>query len=122
MKAKSEITNTDILYYTDKKDVWKAISLRLDSEVPNICLENNLLPYIKQVHDTIYETYKGVNFVELKLIGDPDIPNDQKICFEIHLKGEPVQILEDEEQFYVFFLEKVPEEKQHFFTFTYRVL
>ncbi|MBC8228189.1 hypothetical protein H8E77_01415 [bacterium] len=115
----AEQMDANILYYTDRKNVW---GLGLDSESQNICLKNNLLPYIKQVHDTIYETYGGVSFVEPKLIEDSEIPNYQKICFEIHLTGEPVQILKDEEKFYVLFLEKVPEEKQHFFTFTYRVL
>jgi len=111
--------DANILYYTDKKDVWGS---KLDSESSSIFLENNLFQYIKQVHNTIYETYRGVSFVETKLIEDPEIPNDPKICFEIHLTGEPVQILEDEEKFYVLFFEEVPGEKQHFFTFTYQVL
>lgn len=119
MSKTAEPMDTNILYYTDRKDVW---GLGLDSESQNICLENNLLPYIKQVHDTIYETYRGVSFVEPELIEYPEISNYPKICFEIHLTSEPIQILEDEETFYVLFLEKVPEEKQHFFTFTYRVL
>lgn len=119
MSKTAEQMDTNILYYTDRKDVWE---LGLDSESQNICLENNLLPYIKQVHDTIYETYRSVSFVEPKLIEDPETPNYKKICFEIHLTGKPVQILEDEEKFYILFLEEVPEEKQHFFTITYRVL
>ena len=56
VKLKSEQMNANTLYYTDKKNV---LALGLDSESPKICLENNLLPYIKRVQDTIYEIYKG---------------------------------------------------------------
>ena len=87
-----------------------------------MCLKNNLLPHIKQLHNMVHETFRDVRFIETKLVKDPEISDYEKKCFEIHLKGEPVQILEDEETFYALFYEEVPKEKQHFFTFTYRVL
>ncbi len=101
------------------KDV---LGLELEPETQSMCLKNNLLLYIKQLRNMVYETFRDVRFIETKLVKDPEISDYEKICFEIHLKGEPTQILEDEETFYALFYEEVPKEKQLFFTFTYRVL
>jgi hypothetical protein len=94
----------------------------LDSDVQSMALKKNLLPYVSQLRNTILETYRGVIFVNSKLIEDPEAPDYERISFEIHLTGEPTQILKDEKAFHTIFFQKVPDEKQKFFTFTYRVL
>ena len=97
-------------------------AVQLDSKAKNMCLKNDLLLYIKPIYDTIYEAHKGVDSVEVELVEDPEIPNYEKMCFEIHLTGEPTQILEDEKTLYTLFFEKIPEDKEHFFVFTYRII
>ena len=97
-------------------------AVQLDSKAKNMCLKNNLLLYIKPIYDAIHEAYKGVDSVEIELTEDPEIPNYEKICFVIHLTGEPTRILTDEEKLYVLFFKRIPEDKQHFFVFTYRVM
>lgn len=96
--------------------------LLLDEKTKDMCRKHGLLPYIRQIRNRIYDTYQGVSSVEQEGTEDPEIPDCEKVCFEIHLTGEPTQILEDEEKFYAFFFKEVPKEKQQFFTFTYCVL
>lgn len=94
--------------------------LRLDYETEVMCRRNNILPYIETIRDTIYKTYEGVKFVKIQLAEDLS-PDYDGIDFEIHIRGEPARILEDEERFYFLFFQKVPKNKQKFFVFTYRV-
>lgn len=94
---------------------------RMDEEAMEICQRKGLSPYIKTLDNMIYETYQGVDFIEHSLLKDPDTPEHEQLCFEIHITGEPDKIIGDQREFYLAFIKQVPREKRHFFTFTYRV-
>lgn len=94
---------------------------RMDEEAMEICQRKGLSPYIKTLDNMIYETYQGVDFIEHSLLKDPDTPEHEQLCFEIHITSEPDKIIEDQREFYLAFIQQVPREKRHFFTFTYRV-
>ena len=97
------------------------IILPLDEETRNMCIRNGLLPYIQRVDDEIIRVYKNVIAIKHRVLDYGDIPKEERLRFEIHLTGEPEEILKDEKKFHTFLFNQIPEEKQHFFSLTYRI-
>lgn len=100
------------------KDFWKA---GIEPEIENWFQQNDIYPYVEKVRDVIHEAFGTVKFIEVSMVEDPEIPDNQKIRFAITLSGKPAQILKSEDRFDNLFYMCIPEEKQTFFTFIYRV-
>ena len=107
-------------------DVPKDIALasiveQMSEEVIEICEREGLSPYIEPVDKMIHRIYRGVDFIEHTLLRDPEAPELKQLCFEIHITGQPDEIIEDQKKFYRALIRQVPREKRRFFTFTYHV-
>lgn len=99
----------------------EAVVVKLDQETLRVCRENSLLEYIDPLNDKIHEIYHNVIQIRHRVLSFPDTPEREVVRFEIHLSGDPAQILADEKEFRSVFYEQVPEDRQDFFSFTYSV-
>jgi len=93
----------------------------LDADVEEWCRKQDILRYVGRLDTAIYDIYKNVRTIRHRLVVHPEIPGQRKVRFEIHLTGEPLQILKDEKKLYATFFRQVPAERQHLFSFTYRI-
>jgi hypothetical protein len=80
-----------------------------------------LTAYVDILDGKIRELYHDVKEIRHKILPLPDPSFPERLRFEIHLSGEPKQILSEEKLFHQAFFDIVPEEKQEFFSFTYRI-
>lgn len=99
----------------------ETITGKMDLETIHMCERKGLLPYIPLIRDMIHDTYRGVNYIKLERVHDPEAPEYEELCFEIHLTSEPDQVLDDEDAFYDAFFSKIPQDKQESFVLIYRV-
>lgn len=93
----------------------------MDQEVMDMCERKGLLPYIPSIRDMIHNTYRGVNYIKLERVQDPEAPEYEKLCFEIYVTSEPHQVLDDEDAFYDAFFSEIPQDKRDSFVFIYEV-
>jgi hypothetical protein len=93
----------------------------LDMETEDMCQRNGLMPYINLLDRKIHEIYPNVKDIRHRRLVLPGLPDYERLRFEIHLSGDPEEILRAEKQLHAFLFEKVPEDKQDFFSLTYRV-
>ncbi len=104
------------------KDVTSAsIVEQMGEEVIEICEREGLSPYIEPLNKMINRAYRGVDLIEHTLLRDPEVPEREQVCFEIHITGKPDEIIEDQREFYRALIKQIPREKRDFFTFTYHV-
>jgi hypothetical protein len=94
---------------------------QLFQDVEEMCRSCGLSQYVEVLDKEIREIYPNVELIKHRLLDDPEVPGYQRLRFEIHLAGKPSQILRSEKKFHEVFFKEVPEEKQEFFSFTYRV-
>lgn len=97
------------------------LNLLIENQRRDLLNNNELLQYINLINDMIKRNYRGVTFIEHSFYKDPEIPNQEQICFEIHITAEPSEIIGDQKKFYKELIKSVPSDKRKFFTFTYRV-
>jgi len=95
--------------------------LQLDEETAKMCMKNALITYIKRLDAEIYKTYENVSMIKHRVLDYGDPIDGERLRFEIHLTGEPEEILKSEKKLHAFLFKSIPEEKQHFFSFTYRI-
>ena len=95
---------------------------QLFQDIEEMCRRNGLSRYVEVLEKRIPEIYPNVKAIKRRLVEDPEIPGYQRVRFEVHLTGEPSEILRCEEEFHKVFFKEVPEHKQEFFSFTYRVI
>lgn len=111
----------------EQQDVPKTITFaytkcdELFQDIEEMCRRNGLSQYVEVLDKKIPEIYPNVELIKHRLLDDPEVPGYQRIRFEIHLTGKPSQILGAEREFHKAFFKEVPEDKQGFFSFTYRV-
>lgn len=98
-----------------------ATTPQLDEETIEMCIRNGLIPYVEKVDSEIFRVYKNVIMIRHRVLDYGDIPKQERLRFEIHLTGEPEEILQDEKKLYDFLFSQIPDEKQDFFSFTYRI-
>lgn len=104
------------------KFIYKASDdYKLDAETMDMCQRNGLLPYIELLDRMIRGIYHNVRDIKHRILVLPSSSKNERLRFEIHLSGKPAQILADERKFHEIFFEQIPEEKQDFFSVTYRV-
>ena len=103
------------------RESWLTPDHPIDVKIMEMCHKNNLSQNVKILDKRIYEIYKQVQYIKHRILVDTEIPNCERIRFEIHLASESSQILSDEKRFYEVFFKEIPEEKQDFFSFTYRL-
>lgn len=94
---------------------------QLDEETTKMCIRNGLLPYVEKVDNEIFRVYKNVIMIKHRVLDYGDILKQERLRFEIHLTGEPDEILQDEKKLHAFLFSQVPDEKQDFFSLTYRI-
>lgn len=94
----------------------------IDTEIRNFCYSKGLLSYISSIQDMIQNSYRNVENIRLERIKHPEDSDYEKIRFEIQLRGDPVEILSDEKNFYNVFFREVPENIREYFLFTYWIL
>jgi hypothetical protein len=95
--------------------------LQLDEETTKMCNQNGLLTYMKILDAEIYKTYKNVIMIKHRVLDYGDMLKQERLRFEIHLTGEPEEILKDEKKLHAFLFSQIPKEKQDFFSITYRI-
>jgi len=110
----------DILSNTET-ETYIPTDLQLDEETTEMCIRNGLLPYVEKVDNEIYKVYKNVIMIKHRVLDYGDIPKQERLRFEIHLTGDPEEILKDEKKLHAFLFSQVPKEKQDFFSLTYRI-
>lgn len=93
----------------------------ISNEAEDMCQKEGLSKYVQLLDRKIREIYHDVSHIRHRTLVLPDNPAQQRLRFEIHISSSTTQILADERKFHTEFFELVPEEKQEFFSFTYRV-
>jgi len=94
----------------------------LDEEIMDMCKRNNLTAYVDLLDGKIRELYHSVKEIRHKILPLPDPSFPERLIFEIHLSNKPEQILREEKVFRQTFFAIAPEDKQEFFSFTYRII
>jgi hypothetical protein len=97
------------------------LSMAVNADAEDFCQRKALLSYIEEIKNMIWDDYRGVDHVNLELIQDREVPRYERLCFEIHIKSEPDQVLDDEDDFYNDFFSKIPQDKRDLFVFIYQV-
>lgn len=106
---------------TANDDTLMPLSQVLDNEVMEMCERNTLSSLVGPLDRLIRETYGNVETIKHRVLVRGDSPGYERLRFEIHLSGSPEQVLADEKRFNATFFSQIPEDKQDFFSFTYRL-
>lgn len=113
MAEQRDVPETITFAYTKSDELFQ--------DIEEMCRSYGLSQYAAVLDKKIREIYPNVELIKHRLLDDPEVPGYQRMRYEIHLTGKPSQILGAEREFYKAFFKEVPEDKQGFFSFTYRV-